>query len=58
MPPYVVAHNVTLTAIAQIRPGSHSDLLEIKGFGPARTEKYGADILAVIAAATETPHPV
>jgi ATP-dependent DNA helicase RecQ len=48
VPPYVVAHNATLAAIAQIRPGTHADLLEIKGFGPARTEKYGDEILTVI----------
>ena len=48
VPPYVVAHNATLQAIAAARPGSASRLAEVKGFGPARVEKYGDEILALV----------
>ena len=47
-PPYVVAPNATLVEIARRRPGSLGELVEIKGFGPTRVEKYGDEIFAVL----------
>jgi len=48
VPPYVVAPNDTLTAIADVRPRTLSGLGRVKGMGPARIEKYGNEILAVV----------
>ena len=51
MPAYVVAHDETLAAIADDRPISMSQLRRIKGIGPAKLDQYGAEILAIVAAA-------
>jgi DNA helicase-2/ATP-dependent DNA helicase PcrA len=50
-PAFVVAHDTMLTALADARPTSLAALRRVKGMGPAKLEKYGAEILAVIAAA-------
>ncbi len=47
VPPYVVAHNNMLLAVAQSRPHTHVALANVPGFGPARVEKYGDEILAL-----------
>ena len=49
MPAYVVAHDATLAAIAGMRPTSIAALAAVKGMGPARLERYGPEILAVLA---------
>jgi ATP-dependent DNA helicase UvrD/PcrA len=51
MPPYVVAHDSTLAAIAEVRPRTMAALRRVKGMGPAKLEKYGDEILAVVEAA-------
>jgi ATP-dependent DNA helicase RecQ len=51
MPPYVIAHDATLQAIAEDRPRTMAGLRRVKGMGPAKLEKYGDEILAVIEAA-------
>jgi superfamily II DNA helicase RecQ len=48
VPAYVVAPNATLTEIARRRPANSEELVEIKGFGPTRVEKYGDEILAIL----------
>ena len=50
MPPYVIAHDATLAAIAQTRPRTMAGLRRVRGMGPAKLEKYGDEILAVIEA--------
>ena len=53
-PAYVVAHDSTLAEIADVRPHSLPALRRIRGMGPAKLERYGSEILAVIdGAATE-----
>ncbi len=47
VPPYVVAHNNMLLAVDQSRPLDHVALANLPGFGPARVEKYGEEILAL-----------
>ena len=49
VPPYVIAHDDTLKAIADVRPRTLSGLARVKGMGPARIEKYGDEILQVLA---------
>jgi DNA helicase-2/ATP-dependent DNA helicase PcrA len=48
VPAYVVAHDATLAAIADARPGSLAALRRVKGMGPAKLERYGTEILEVI----------
>src|SRR5687768_1711758 len=48
VPAYVIAPNATLTEIARRRPANPGELVEIKGFGPTRVERYGDEILAIL----------
>ncbi|HVM68318.1 MAG TPA: ATP-dependent DNA helicase RecQ [Gaiellaceae bacterium] len=50
VPAYVVLHDATLQELAAAQPRSPGDLASVKGFGPAKIERYGEDVLAVIAA--------
>ena len=49
VPAYIVVDNATLDAIAGARPTSLADLGRIKGIGPAKLERYGAEILGIVA---------
>jgi ATP-dependent DNA helicase RecQ len=57
VPAYVVAPNATLTELARRRPATPDELVEIKGFGPTRAEKYGDEILAILAELTAPDTP-
>jgi DNA helicase-2/ATP-dependent DNA helicase PcrA len=57
MPAYVVASDETLAAIAAARPVSLAALERVKGIGPAKLDKYGADIVAIVAGAPESAEP-
>jgi superfamily II DNA helicase RecQ len=46
--PYMIAHNDSLMQIATLQIKSKEDLLQIKGFGEKRAEKYGDEILRVL----------
>ncbi len=48
MPPYVIAHDATLAAIAEAQPRTLAALRRVKGMGPAKLEKYGDEILEVV----------
>jgi len=49
VPAYVVAHDATLAAIAEARPRSIAALRRVRGMGPTKLERYGAEILAIVA---------
>ena len=49
VPAYVVFPDATLRELAATRPGTPHELAAVKGFGPARIERYGDDILALLA---------
>ena len=49
VPPYVVASDRTLRDIALLRPQTLNELELAHGIGPAKVEKYGADLIAVVA---------
>ncbi len=53
VPAYVVAHDRTLEAVAAARPRSRDDLLEVPGMGPVKVSRYGDDLLALVAGASE-----
>jgi ATP-dependent DNA helicase RecQ len=50
VPAFVVLHDATLRELATAKPTSEHDLAAVKGFGPAKLERYADDVLAVIAA--------
>jgi DNA helicase-2/ATP-dependent DNA helicase PcrA len=49
VPAYVVFTDLTLQAIAEVRPGDPAALLRVNGVGPAKLDKYADDVLAVVA---------
>jgi superfamily II DNA helicase RecQ len=51
VPAYVVLHDATLREVASAKPSSHADLATVKGLGPTKLERYGDEILAIVAAA-------
>jgi DNA helicase-2/ATP-dependent DNA helicase PcrA len=51
MPAYVVFHDRTLEAVASARPTDRAGLLAVPGVGPAKAERYGEDLLALVAGA-------
>lgn len=48
VPPYIIAHDKTLSALSAIKPQSQNELLKVPGFGPKKVETYGTDIVRVI----------
>ena len=51
VPPYVVLHDATLAELAARKPRSQSELASVKGLGPAKVERYGDELLALLATA-------
>jgi ATP-dependent DNA helicase RecQ len=52
VPAYVVLHDTTLRELAALRPRDKSELASVKGLGPVKLERYGDDLLAVLASAS------
>jgi ATP-dependent DNA helicase RecQ len=52
VPPYVIFHDTTLAAIAHRRPVTVDALAKISGVGQAKLDRYGADVLRVVAEKT------
>src|SRR6516165_9571904 len=50
VPPYVIFHDTTLSAIARERPASPDDLAKLSGVGQSKLKRYGADVLKVVRA--------
>jgi ATP-dependent DNA helicase UvrD/PcrA len=48
VPAYVVFHDRTLAEIAQLHPKTTGELAAVSGVGPAKLERYGADVLAAL----------
>jgi ATP-dependent DNA helicase RecQ len=51
VPAYVVLHDTTLDELAARRPSSTGELAAVKGFGPTKLERYGGELLALLATA-------
>ena len=51
LPAYVVFHNATLAEIAGRRPRDLVELGSVPGVGPAKLQRYGDEVLAVLRAA-------
>jgi DNA helicase-2/ATP-dependent DNA helicase PcrA len=50
VPPYVVFHDRTLARIAERMPSDREELIAIPGIGARKLERYGDEILEVVAA--------
>jgi superfamily II DNA helicase RecQ len=48
VPPYVVFHDKVLHEIAATQPRSLGELSQIAGVGPAKLDRYGEDVLALL----------
>lgn len=48
VPAYIILHQKTLLAIADLAPTTKEELLTVKGFGKSKCDKYGDEILDVI----------
>ena len=48
VPPFVVFHDTVLRRIADARPATLAELSQISGVGPAKLERYGDELLAVV----------
>jgi DNA helicase-2/ATP-dependent DNA helicase PcrA len=53
LPAYVVFHNSTLAEIAGRRPRDLSELGAVPGVGPTKLDRYGGDVLRVVATSGE-----
>lgn len=49
VPAYVIFHDTTLAALAEAKPGSRETLLAVPGLGPVKAERYGDDLLQLLA---------
>ena len=47
VPAYTIMHQSTLMDIAALVPKTKAELMRIKGFGEAKFEKYGEEILKI-----------
>lgn len=48
VPAFMILHQKTLLAIADLAPTTKEELLSVKGFGKSKCDKYGDEILDVI----------
>jgi DNA helicase II / ATP-dependent DNA helicase PcrA len=53
LPAYCVFTDATLVAIAEARPRSDADLFKVQGLGKVKVDKYGDQVLAILAAGEE-----
>lgn len=58
VPAYVVFTDATLTALAELKPRDDAELIRIPGIGPAKIDKYGADVLALVTGEGPVPAAV
>jgi len=56
VPPYVVFHDRTLEAMVRIKPSTNEELLAVPGVGPAKVERYGAEVLRMLTGETSSSH--
>ena len=51
VPTYVIFNDATLQQIAALKPADAGQLMQVKGVGPHKLERYGEEILALVAGA-------
>ncbi len=57
VPPYVIFSDATLHDMVEQRPTTEAGLLQVRGVGRVKAERYGRAFLAVIASQEGTPPP-
>ncbi|MHB8671838.1 MAG: UvrD-helicase domain-containing protein, partial [Acidimicrobiales bacterium] len=57
VPAFVIFHDTTLAAVAEAKPRDRSSLLALPGMGPVKVERYGEEMLAVVARSATSPAP-
>ena len=45
---YLIYPDRTLEELARIKPQTEAELLEVKGIGPAKARRFGAETLAIL----------
>ena len=55
VPAFVVFNDKTLAELARVRPRTSAGLLQVSGFGPAKVDRYGDELLAVLADESVSP---
>ena len=50
VPAFVIFHDTTLAAVAEAQPDSHEGLLALPGVGSVKVDRYGDEVIAVLAA--------
>lgn len=55
--PFMVAHDATLQELSRRPPANRQQLLATKGFGPGKVDKYGEELLALLAPAADGSDP-
>jgi len=55
VPAYVIFTDATLTALAERRPTSTPELAQVPGIGPAKLDRYGEDVLAMVRGEAAAP---
>ena len=53
VPAFVVFTDATLRALAEVQPRTERELLKVNGIGASKRERYGDEVLALIAASGE-----
>ena len=54
VPAYIILHQKTLMAIADLAPTTKEELLAVKGLGKSKCDKYGDEILEIVRKAIKT----
>ena len=49
VPPYVIFHDATLTALLDLRPRNREEMMQVPGIGQHKLERYGQRFLDVLA---------
>jgi DNA helicase II / ATP-dependent DNA helicase PcrA len=52
VPAQVIFHDATLAAVAEARPTDRAALMAVPGLGPLKVERYGDELLALVARAS------
>jgi len=49
VPAFVIFNDATLTAMAERRPSTRAQLLDVPGVGPVKAQRFGDDLLRIVA---------
>jgi ATP-dependent DNA helicase RecQ len=55
LPPFVIAHDSMLKAVASARPSTVDQLRGLSGFGSVKCERYGEAIIQIVSASPRAP---